>query len=130
MAMDASDIKNRTRSLGVKTIRMVESLPKSKTADIIGTQMIRCATSVGANYRAACRAHSHADFIAKLGIGEEEVDEVIYWLEVLSETGIAIEERMCDRRDEANRIVAMVVSSINTARRRSGRIVKPAERKA
>ncbi|HEX9919148.1 MAG TPA: four helix bundle protein, partial [Pyrinomonadaceae bacterium] len=75
-----------------------------------------CGTSVGANYRASCRAKSPADFIAKMGIVEEEADETIYWIEILIESGSIDKERVAGLLDEANQIVAIVVSSIKTAR--------------
>ena len=126
--MDANAMKNRTQNLGVQVIRLVESLSKGRVTDVIGKQVIRCATSVGANYRSACRARSRPDFIAKLGIVEEEVDEVIYWLEVLVEVGLVTEGRVEDLRKEANEIVVIVVASINTARRRGDRSSKPTGR--
>jgi len=67
----------------LRIVRLVESLPKTRTADVIGRQLLRCGTSVGANYRAACRARSRADFAAKMGIVEEEADETVYWIELL-----------------------------------------------
>lgn len=81
-------LKNRTKQFGLAVIRLVESLPKSLTAGIIGKQLLRAATSVGANYRAVCRARSKADFVAKLGIVEEEIDESGYWLELLVEANL------------------------------------------
>lgn len=83
---------------------------------MLGGQLLRCGTSVGANYRAACRAKSTADFIAKLGIVEEEADESIYWIELLVEAGLLKQSRVADLLDEANQILSIVVSSINTAR--------------
>ncbi|MDQ3649016.1 MAG: four helix bundle protein [Acidobacteriota bacterium] len=100
-------------------IRLVEALPKTRTAEVIGKQLLRCGTSVGANYRAACRAKSPADFIAKMGIVEEEADETIYWIELLIESEQINNERVNGLLEEANQIVAIVVSSINTARGRS-----------
>ena len=94
---------------------MVESLPNTRTASTIGNQLIRCGTSVGANYRAASRARSEADFIAKLGIVEEDADESMFWIELLIETEIVKKERLDSLLQEANEIVAMTVSSINTA---------------
>jgi four helix bundle protein len=82
----------------------------------VGKQLIRSATSVAANYRAACRAKSAADFIAKMGIVEEEADESLFWLEVIEETGLMKKERIEDLQNEADQIVALTVSSINTAR--------------
>jgi four helix bundle protein len=93
-----------------------EALPKGKTADVIGGQLLRAGTSVGANYRAACRAKSTPDFISKMGTVEEEADESLYWMELLVESGIMTEERLADLMKENDEIIAIVVSSINTAR--------------
>src|SRR5262249_1485286 len=95
---------------------MVGSLPNNRTADVIGKQLLRCATSVGANYRAACRAKSAADFIAKMGIVEEEADDALYWMEVLIESGLMPQTRLTDLMDEGNQILAITVASIRTAR--------------
>jgi four helix bundle protein len=114
--MNADEMKRRTRAFALRVIRLVESLPQSKTADVIGKQLLRCGTSVGANYRASCRAKSPADFIAKMGIVEEEADEVIYWVELLVESGLVKKSRIDDLLREANQLVAIVVSSIKTAR--------------
>jgi four helix bundle protein len=101
----------------LRIINMVESLPKGRTAEVIGRQLLRAGTSVGANYRAACRAKSPADFIAKMGIVEEETDETIYWLELLVKSGLIQENDIKDLTDEANQLLAMTVSSIKTAKR-------------
>jgi len=82
----------------------------------MGKQLLRCGTSVGANYRAACRARSNADFISKMGIVEEETDEVIYWMELLKESGLADDHSFKSIADEAGQLVAMTVASIKTAR--------------
>ena len=109
-------MKQRTRAFALRVIRLVEALPASRTADVVGRQLLRCGTSVGANYRASCRAKSPADFIAKMGIVEEEADETIYWIEMLIESGLINKERVAGLLDEADQIVAIVVSSIKTAR--------------
>ncbi len=114
--MDADEMKRRTRALALRIVHLVEALPRNRTADVLGKQLLRCGTSVGANYRASCRAKSAADFIAKMGIVEEEADEVIYWIELLVESGLIKESRVADLLNEANQIVAIVVSSIRTAR--------------
>ena len=114
--MDADEMKQRTRRFALRVVNLVESLPPSRTADVIGKQLLRCGTSVGANYRASCRAKSPADFIAKMGIVEEEADETIYWIELLIESGIIKKSRVEELLDEADQIVAIVVSSIKTAR--------------
>lgn len=114
--MNADEFKDRTRTFALRVIRLCESLPKSRTADVIGKQLLRCGTSVGANYRAACRAKSPADFIAKMGIVEEECDESVYWMELIVEAGVMEEKRVADLRSEANEILSMVIASIKTAR--------------
>ncbi len=86
--MNKDQLKQRTKKFALDIIKFVESLSKGKTAEIIGKQLLRSRTSVGANYRAACRARSSADFIAKMGIVEEELDESIYWMEMLVDSGI------------------------------------------
>ena len=93
----------------------MQRLPDHGTARIVGPQLIRCGTSVGANFRAACRARSHADFIAKLKIVEEECDESIYWLEILRvlNTDILLVQPLIE---EANQILSIIVASIKTAR--------------
>ena len=114
--MNADDFKQRTKEFALRIIRLVESLPNTRTANTIGNQLVRCGTSVGANYRAACRARSEADFIAKMGIVEEEADESMFWMELLIEAGVTKKELLDNLLQEANEIVAMTVSSINTAR--------------
>ena len=97
-------------------VQAVEELPRGRTADVIGLQLLRAGTSVGANYRAACRARSRKEFIAKMGIVEEEADESEFWLGLLLERGLLNAERASLLRREAGQILAMTVSSIRTAR--------------
>lgn len=78
--MNSQDLKQRTKSFALRIIKLVESLPRERVSDVLGKQILRSGTSVGSNYRAACRAKSPADFIFKLGIVEEELDETIFWL--------------------------------------------------
>ena len=94
----------------------MESLPRKTSTNIIGRQLIRCATSVGANYRSACRAKSTADLIAKLSIVEEEADECLYWLELLVEADEIPEAKVKNLTTETNEILAMTVASIKTLR--------------
>ena len=114
--MGENDLKKRTKAFALRIIKLVESLPPDKTADVIGKQLLRCGTSVGANYRASCRARSQADFIAKMGIVEEEADESIYWMELLVESGLVRQEMLDNLIKEADELVAIVVSSIRTAK--------------
>jgi four helix bundle protein len=92
--MNEAEFKERTKRLGLRVIDLVESLPKTKTAEVIGRQLLRSATSIGANYRAACRGKSTADVLAKLAIVEEEADETDYWLELLAESRTVDENRV------------------------------------
>jgi four helix bundle protein len=111
------DLKQRTKLFALAVIIFVESLPKRRTADIISIQLLRSGTSVGANYRSACRARSAADFNAKMTIVEEEIDESIYWLELLVESKIIDMERVQALIKEANELLAITVASIETARK-------------
>lgn len=119
--MNEEQFKDRTKRLALRVIRLVEALPQSKSADIIGKQLLRSVTSVGANYRAACRGKSTADIIHKLSIVEEEADETLYWLELLLEAEIFSKDRLADLMDETNQIVAMTVAPIKTLRNRNHR---------
>lgn len=117
--MTSDELKQRTRALALRVIRMCEALPKGRAADVIGRQLLRSATSVGANYRAACRAKSTADFVAKMGIVEEECDECLYWMDLLIEAGFVKQARVSGLMREANELLSITVSSIKTARRRT-----------
>ena len=114
--MTADEMKKRTKAFGLRVIRLVQSLPREQVGYSIGKQVLRSATSAGANYRAACRARSTADFIAKLKIVEEEVDESVYWVEMLTESGLVREELVADLHREAEELLAIIIASINTAR--------------
>jgi four helix bundle protein len=115
--VNEQEFKNRTKQLAIRTIRVVEALPSTKTADVVGRQLLRSGTSVGANYRDACRAKSPADMISKLAIVEEEADESIYWLELLVEAKIISIRRLGPLVAEFNEVLAMVVASQRTLRR-------------
>jgi len=111
--------QRRTFDFGIRCVRLVEALPKSMVAQTIGRQLLRAATSVGANYRAAVRGRSRGDFLSRMGIVEEECDESLYWVEALIELGFISPERAEQLRKEANEIIAITVSSIKTARKNS-----------
>jgi len=102
----------------LRIVRLVESLPKTRSSDVIGKQLLRSGTAVGANYRAGCRARSQADFVAKMGIVEEECDESVYWIELLVESEEIKKALVEDLLREANEILSMVVASRKTARAR------------
>jgi four helix bundle protein len=117
-SVTVTDLKARTKRYALRVIRLTESLPKRRPAEVIGRQLLRSATSVGANYRAACRSRSVADFVAKMTLVEEEADESNYWLELLVEAKLVEEKRLEPLMKETNEIVAIAVSSIKTARKR------------
>ncbi len=114
--MSNENLEARTKRLALRVIRIAEALPAGRAADVIGRQLLRPATSVRANYRAACRARSWADFVSKLGIVEEEADETGYWLELLEESGLVNPPRLADLKAECNELTAIIVASIRTAR--------------
>src|SRR4029078_5747760 len=105
----------------VDVIKFFEGLPKNETCRILGRQPLGAGTSVGANYRAACRAKSTADFISKMGTVEEEADESAYWIELLLEDGKVPESKAGPLQKEAKELSAITVPSINTARKSEGR---------
>lgn len=109
--------KTRTKQFALDVIRLVEPLPKTRSAEVISRQLLRSATSVAANYRAACRGRSKAEFVAKLGIVEEEADESQFWLELLQETGLISKDDGEKLRREANELTAIIVASIRTAKK-------------
>jgi four helix bundle protein len=114
--MNTEAFKKRTKAYALRVIKLVDSLPNTRAGRVVGDQLLRAGTSVGANYRAAARGRSRADFIAKMGIVEEECDESLYWMELLIEDGLVDEERLDDLMAECEEILAMTVSSIRTAR--------------
>ena len=116
--MNPEEFKARTKSFALRIVRLVETLPNTRTSDVIGKQLLRSGTSVGANYCAACRARSQADFIAKMRLVEEECDESVYWIELLVESEQVKKPLVDDLLREANEILSMVVASIKTARTR------------
>ena len=112
--MNEQEFKQRTKALALKVIKLVSSLPKNTVAEVIGKQLIRSGTAVGANYRAACRARSTADLIAKLRIVEEEADECLYWMELIVETKLVDVANLRSIMSERNEILAMTVASIKS----------------
>ncbi|MBI4615772.1 MAG: four helix bundle protein [Planctomycetes bacterium] len=110
-------LRRRTKAFALRVIRLVQSLAPGRVADVRGKQLLRSGTSVGANCRAACRARSRAEFVAKMGIVEEEADETIYWMELLGESGLMPSSRLRSLMDEASELVAIAVSSIRSARK-------------
>jgi four helix bundle protein len=114
MTIQEQPLQTRTKQFALCVIRLAQALPKDMVAQTIGRQVLRSGMSVGANYRAACRAKSTADMIAKLAIVEEEADETMFWLELLIEADIVPSSKLTDLMKEADEIVAMVVASMKT----------------
>ena len=119
--MSNENLKQRTKKFALEVIKLVETLPNDRTSRVIGGQLLRAGTSVGANYRAACRAKSAADFISKMGNVEEEADESGYWVELLVDAAKLKPEKAARLLDESGELVAISVASINTARRNNAR---------
>jgi four helix bundle protein len=109
------DLKARTKQFAIRVIRLCERLPSRPAARVIARQLLRSATSVGANYRAVCRARSDADFVSKMGIVLEEADESAYWLELLVETDMVTPSTLAPLQQEAEELVAIFAASRITA---------------
>jgi four helix bundle protein len=116
--MNPEILKERTKQFGLRVLNLYEEISKTKKGEILGNQLLRSGTSVGANYRAACRAKSNADFIYKIQIVEEEADESVYWLELISESNIIRKNRLESILKEANELTAIFTSSGKTAKQR------------
>ena len=110
-------IKHRTKQIGLTVIKLIDDVPNRLSARAIANQIIRSSTSIGSNYRAACRAKSTADFINKLKIVEEETDETLYWLEILEESSLIEHDKISDLKKETNEILSIIVASINTIKK-------------
>ena len=115
--MQKEEFRKRTMNFGLRVIRVVDSLPKDQVAIVLGNQLLRAGTAVGANYRAAARGKSRADFISKMGNVEEECDEALYWMEMLIESGSVKRKRLQALIEEGDEILSIVIASIKTARR-------------
>src|SRR6476660_10347444 len=115
--MNEPDLKKRTKEFALRILKRVDTLPKTTAGRALASQIVRSGTSVAANYRAACRARSIADFIAKMGLVEEEADETLFWLELLEESELVTAAKVTAIKEEANELIAITVASIKTARR-------------
>ena len=122
--MNTEEMRKRTKVFALEVIRLCEELPERPVTRLIRSQLLRAGTSVGSNYRASCRAKSGPDFIAKMGIVEEETDESMFWMEILMETGIVTSNRIELLYKEANENCAITVASIKTARVKARRATR------
>lgn len=109
-------LRNRTKRFALRIIGLFRRLPRTVEAQVLGKQLLRSGTSAGANYRAAGRARSKAEFISKMGIVVEEADETVFWIECLIESGIVKPELLADLLTEANELIAIFAASQRTAR--------------
>ena len=116
--MTPEELKGRTKKFALRVLKLYNNLPKGKDAGVLGLQLLRAATSVGANYRAACRARSNADFISKITVVEAEADECAYWIELFIESGIIKKKLLESLLKEANELTAIFTASASTAKRK------------
>ena len=116
MPSQSGDLRNRTEAFAVRVVRMYRSLPYRSDAQVLGKQLLRCGTAVAANYRAACRSRSKAEWVAKIGIVVEEADESVFWLEMLSDCGIVPMQKLESLPAEAHELSALFTASQRTAR--------------
>jgi four helix bundle protein len=114
--MDKTELKRRTQKFSIDIIKFIEELPRKRSLDVLSSQLIRCATSIGANCRSACRGKSTADFINKIIIVEEEADESIYWLELMEESGFINSINISALKKEANELTAIFTAISKTAK--------------
>ena len=115
--IESRDLRKRTKLFALRIIKLYSSLPKTTEAQVLGKQLLRSGTSVGAHYREAKRARSTAEFISKVEGGLQELDETIYWLELLSESQIVPESRLSSLKDEAEELMKILVASAKTAKK-------------
>ena len=113
--MNEAELKSRTKQFALRVLKLVAALPKSMEGRVLGGQLVRSGTSVGANYRAACRGRSRAEFIAKLGTVEEEADESAYWMELIIDGGLLMKNKADALRQEACELTAIMVASRRSA---------------
>lgn len=112
------DLRTRTKQFALRILRLYSSLPRTTPAQVLGKQVLRSGTSVGAHYREATRARSVAEFISKLECGLQELEETVYWLELLAEGGVVLPPRLFELTREAEELISIFVSSARTAKRR------------
>src|SRR4051794_25915495 len=117
--MNSRELSERTKGFALRIVRLVAALPKNRIGDVLGRQVLRSGTSIGANYREAVRVTSRKHFVSTMSIVLREADETLYWLELLAESKIVKPQLLTDLIDECNQLVAIFAASVKTARRRS-----------
>ena|SRR5688572_13410356 len=118
--MSKTDLRDRTKSFALRTIKMTSALPRGRAADVVGRQVLKSGTSIGANWREACRASSKRHFITTTEICLREADETLYWLELLSESGVIKPAGLAARIDECNQLVSIFVATVVNAKHNLG----------
>ena len=119
--LDKADaMKLRTKQFAIRIVSVVRSLPGTREGDVLGKQLLRCGTAVAANYRAACRARSHAEFISKMNVVVEEADEAVFWLELLGDTRVVAADKLKLLLKEGNELLAICAASLRTAKQNRG----------
>jgi four helix bundle protein len=116
--VDSVQLRKRTRQFAVRIIKLAASLPPNRFGDVLGRQILKSGTSVGANYREALRASSRRHFISTLEISVREADETLYWLDLLGESGLVKPKLLANLMDEANQLIAILTATIRTAKER------------
>ena len=119
--MDSEELKKRFKIFSLRVIKMVDSMPNTISGNAIAKQIVRSGTSPAANYRAACLGKSDKDFLNKLKMVEEELDETIHWLEIIADCGMIKSEKLADLLQEAHELYKIIVSSIVTLKARQAR---------
>jgi four helix bundle protein len=120
-----AELLARTKGFSLRILKLVDRLPQTMSGHAIGNQLVRCGTSVGANYRAACRSRSRAEFAAKLGIVAEEADETVYWLELLRDANVMSKEKLSELLREANELTAIFTAGRRSSSRNQTSNIKP-----
>jgi four helix bundle protein len=123
--MTPDELKKRTKELALRTMELWDSLPNTCAGNGVANQLLRSSTSVGANYRAMCRARSDADFVAKTGVTLEEADESVYWMELIVESGMKPEQQVAALMKEGNELTAIFNASVHTVRQKLNKARKP-----
>jgi four helix bundle protein len=113
------DLRTRTKNFALRIIRLFAALPKTPEGQVIGKQLLRSGTSVGAHYREATRARSDAEFISKLEGGLQELEEAAYWMELLSESAIVVPGRLCELQKEADELTAILITCVKNAKQKN-----------
>ncbi len=122
--MTPEQLRKRTKTFALRILKLASSLPKNSVGQIFARQLVRSGTSVAANYRAACRARSHKEFVSKIGLVEEEADETVFWIELAAESQIIRQDLVQELLEEGKEILAIITASRKTAKGR-GRTNSP-----